>query len=164
MTARVSISRILAAPADDVFATITDVAQLPQWNAAITGVIQQPDRLEAGAEWIVEMHAFGRTWHSRSVVEALDPNGGCFAYRSMTDDGNPSYALWTWFVAEHPDGSLVTVAAEFHPHTFWRRVLLMRIRCRQLARAELVHSLVALEGAANSSRCAKPAAINGDDS
>jgi uncharacterized protein YndB with AHSA1/START domain len=149
MTGRVSASRILHASTDDVFDAITDISRLPEWNRAITAVIEQPDRLEVGAQWIVEMHALGQSWHSRSVVETLDPNGRCFAYRSVTDDGNPSYALWTWVVAEHPDGALVTVAGELHPQTFWRRVLLVRIRTRQLANTELTHSLAALEAVAN---------------
>lgn len=151
MTGRVSASHVVNAPADDVFTTITDVARLPQWNAAITAVTQQSDRLEVGAEWIVKMHALGQTWHSRSVVETLNPVGRCFAYRSVTDDGNPSYALWTWIVADHPDGALVTVAGELHPLTVWRRLLFVHIRSRQLGRTELVHSLVALEAAAKRS-------------
>lgn len=148
MTGRVSASRILDAPADDAFSTVTDIARLPEWNAAITRVIDRPDHLEVGAQWVVEMHALGRTWNSRSQVEALDPIGRCFAYRSVTDDGNPSYALWTWVVADHPRGALVTVAGELHPRSFWRRVLLVRVRSRQLAHTELVRSLAALEAAA----------------
>jgi uncharacterized protein YndB with AHSA1/START domain len=147
MTAHVSASRVIGASPDHVFETITDVARLPEWNQAIIGVVQTPAQLQVGAEWIVEMHALGRTWHSRSVVETLDPVGRCFAHRSVTDDGNPSYALWTWVVAEHPAGALVTVAAELHPHTLWRRVLLVHIRSRQLARAELPSSVAALESA-----------------
>ncbi len=149
MTGRVSASRILDASTDDVFDAIIDISRLPEWNAAITAVIEQPQQLEVGAQWIVEMHALGQSWHSRSLVETLDPNGRCFAYRSVTDDGNPSYALWTWVVADHPDGALVTVAGELHPHTFWRRVLLVRIRSRQLATTELTKFLAALEAVAN---------------
>jgi uncharacterized protein YndB with AHSA1/START domain len=149
MTAHISASRIINASPDDVFTTVTDVARLPEWNAAISAVIHQQEDLDIGAEWVVEMHAFGQTWHSRSVIESIDPSGRCFAYRSVTDDGNPSYALWTWIVADHPDGALVTVAGELHPHTFWRRVLLVHIRSRQLAHTELTSSLAALGVAAN---------------
>lgn len=163
MTGRVSASRIIDASPDDVFSTVTDVARLPEWNAAITAVIQRPERLEVGAQWVVEMHALGQTWHSRSVVETLDPVGRCFAYRSVTDDGNPSYALWTWVVADHPEGTLVTVASELHPRTFWRRVLLVRIRSRQLARTELINSLAALEAAATRSTGALPGTNTGGD-
>jgi uncharacterized protein YndB with AHSA1/START domain len=163
MTARISASRVLDVPADDVFSTITDIARLPDWNAAITAVLEQPDRLVVGARWIVEMHALGQTWHSRSVVEALDPIGRCFAYRSVTDDDNPSYALWTWAVADHPDGAVVTVAGELHPRTFWRRVLLVRIRSRQLAHTELTQSLAGLQAAARRSTNAIPRTNTGED-
>lgn len=151
MNGHAGASRVVALPADDVFNTITDIARLPDWNNAITTVIRQPDRLRVGADWIIEMHALGQTWHSRSIVEAFDPTGRSFAYRSATDDGNPSYALWTWVVTDHAGGALVTVACELHPKTFWRRVLLVRIRARQLARSELPRSLVALEAAARRS-------------
>jgi hypothetical protein len=149
-----SASSILDAPVDDVFATLTDISRLPDWNTAITGVIAQPDRLEVGAQWIVGMHALAQSWHSRSTVEELDSIRRRFSYRSVTDDGNPSYALWTWDVADHRDGALVTVSCELHPRTFWRRVLLVRIRNRQLARTELPHSLAALGAAAK--RSARP--------
>lgn len=148
MSVRISASRVVAASADDVFSTLTDIRRLPDWNAAITAVVEQPDSLEVGAQWVVEMHALGRTWHSRSVLEAIDPIRRVFAHRSCTDDGNPSYALWTWVVADNAEGVLVTVACELHPRTFWRRVLLIRIRSRQLAHTELNQSLVALENAA----------------
>lgn len=148
MSVRFSASRVVDASADDVFSTLTDVARLPTWNAAITAVVEQPDRLEVGAQWVVEMHALGRTWHSRSVLEAIDPTGRVFAHRSCTDDGNASYALWTWVVTDDAEGVLVTVACELHPRTFWRRVLLVRIRSRQLARTELNQSLAELENAA----------------
>ncbi len=147
MTGRISASRIFDASADDVFSVVTDVSRLPEWNSAITAVIEQPNPLKPGAEWTVEMRALGQRWHSRSVVEALDPTGRCFAYKSVTDDGNPSYALWTWLVADHMNGSHVTVACELHPLTFWRRALLVRIRSRQLAHTELSDSHSPLETA-----------------
>jgi len=145
MTGHASASRVVDAAPDDVFNIITDIARLPDWNDAVTAVIERPDQLDVGTPWVVEMHALGQTWHSRSELETFEPATRCFAYRSVTDDGNPSYALWTWVVADHPDGALVTVACELHPLTFWRRVLLVRIRERQLARTELPHSLAALD-------------------
>lgn len=148
MTGHASASRVVDAPPDDVFNTITDVARLPDWNDAITAVIEQPDQLDVGTQWVVEMHALGKTWHSRSELETFDPTSRCFAYRSATDDGNPSYALWTWVVSDQADRALVTVACELHPVSFWRRALLVRIRERQLARTELPHSLASLGAAA----------------
>jgi hypothetical protein len=134
--------------ADAVFRTLTDIAGLPGWNRSMTAVIEQPDRLEVGSEWVVELHALGQTWRSRSIVEELDVAGQRFVYRSATDDGNPSYARWTWDVADDGDGSRVTVTWELRPATFWRRVLLARIRALQLARTEVPASLAALARAA----------------
>ena len=148
MTGHVSASRVIDAPPDDVFSTVIDVGRLPEWNAAIGAVIEQPDRLDVGVEWVVEMRSLGQTWHSRSVVETIDPVARCFAYRSVTDDGNPSYALWTWVVTDHAHGTLVTVAGELHPKTFWRRALLVHIRSRQLG-GEIAASLAALGPATN---------------
>ena len=147
MSVRVSASRIVEVSADRAFDAITDVSRLPEWNDVITAVVQRPDHLDIGAQWIVEMHALGQTWRSRSEVEALDRVRRRFAYRSVTDDGNPSFVRWAWSVDPHPHGAVVTVAGELHPRTFWRRVLLVRIRSRQLAQ-ELTRSLVALEAAA----------------
>jgi hypothetical protein len=113
----------------------------------MTQVVVQPAVLEPGAEWVVEFHVLGRTWRSRSTVEELDAARRRFAFRSCTDDGNPSYGRWVWEVAEDPAGSRVTVTSELHPATFWRRVLLGRIRARQLARTELPASLAALAAA-----------------
>jgi uncharacterized protein YndB with AHSA1/START domain len=137
-------SMVMPATADVVFATVTDIGRLPEWNARITSVVEAPAALTIGAQWVVELHALGQTWRSRSTLEDLDVPARRFAYRAMTDDGNPSYAQWTWTVAETSSGSRATVAWTLHPATFWRRVLLARIRARQLARTELPASLAAL--------------------
>lgn len=110
----------------------------------MTSVVEKPDRLEVGAEWVVEFHALGQTWRSRSTLEEIDFAARKFVYRSGTDDGNPSYARWKWEVTDHAGGSRVSVSWELHPVTFWRRVLLVRIRGRQLARTEIPASLAAL--------------------
>ena len=140
-------SAIVAHSPDAVFRTLIDIERLPSWNQNMTAVIEQPPVLEAGAEWVVEFHALGQTWQSRSTVEELDLANRRFAYRSRTDDGNPSYARWAWEVAEDPAGSRVSVSWELHPVTFWRRVLLGRIRARQLGRTEVPASLAALAAA-----------------
>ena len=167
MSVRLSATSVVGTTPDDVFRTLTDVALLPDWNAAISAVVEQPDRLDVGEQWVVVMHALGRTWRSRSVVESIDPLGRVFAYRSVTDDDNPSCALWTWVVVDHADGALVTVACELHPQTFWRRVLFVRIRSRQLARTELTRSLAALAIATATAtrhrRCAVPGTNNGGE-
>lgn len=150
MTGSAQASVVVPATPDAVFGALTDIAALPEWNRAMTAVIEQPDRLEAGAAWVVEFHALGQTWRSRSVVEEIDAARRRFTYRSGTDDGNPSYARWTWTVADEGAGSRVTVAWELRPVTFWRRVLLARVRARQLARTEVPRSLEALATAATS--------------
>lgn len=60
----------------------------------MTAVVEQPSHLEAAAEWVVEFRALGQRWRSRSTAEELDVAARRFAYRSGTDDGNPSYARW----------------------------------------------------------------------
>jgi hypothetical protein len=127
-----------------VFAKITDLSALPTWNAAMTRVLVHPERLEPGAEWVVEFHILGRTWRSRSRCEAIDPGARRFTYRTQTDDGNPSHAEWRWEVDEADAGARVRVRFELYPVTFWRRFLLSRVRARQLTRHELPASVVAL--------------------
>ena len=39
-----------------LFAAITDIDRLPEWNRAIETVIERPDRLAVGANWTVGMH------------------------------------------------------------------------------------------------------------
>jgi ribosome-associated toxin RatA of RatAB toxin-antitoxin module len=141
-------SAVVPADPDAVFGTLIDIEQLPSWNPVMTAVIDRPERLQVGAEWVVEFHALGQTWHSRSTVDELDASGRRFAYRSRTDDGNPSEASWVWEVTEDPAGSRVTVTWTLHPVTFWRRVLLVRIRARQLTRTEVPASLAALASVA----------------
>jgi uncharacterized protein YndB with AHSA1/START domain len=139
----------LDAQADAVFATLTDLDRLPEWNRAISAVVEQPERLEPGAEWIVQMHALGQSWASRSKVLDYEPVQRRFQYRSCTDDGNPSWAEWTWTVTQiDATRSRVTVSWELHPMTFWRRLLLVRIRSRQLRTGELPGSLSRLAQAA----------------
>lgn len=113
----------------------------------MTRVVGPPVALEPGAEWVVEFHVLGRTWHSRSIVDELDEAAGRFAYRSRTDDGNLSEASWVWVVSDDPAGSRVSVTWSLRPVTFWRRVLLGRIRAQQLARSEVPASLAALASA-----------------
>ena len=72
---------------------------------------------------------------------------GRFAYRSQTDDGNPSYADWEWHVEPDQDGSKVTVTVEPNQTTSWRKYLLVRIRRPALLK-EIGNSLNALGAAA----------------
>lgn len=146
-----SVSERIPCPPDDVFAFLCDIDRLPDWNAIMTRVVERPDTIAPGAEWIVEFKALGNTWRSRSKVQEYDRTERVFAYRSCTDDGNPSYAIWRWVVAPATEGgSRVTVSWDLNPVTFWRRVLLARIRARQLRR-EVPASIDALARAVQGS-------------
>lgn len=126
---------------------ITDLNQLPAWNAAITRVVGAPASPVPGQEWVVEVAALGQRWASRSRVTLLDREARVFSYRTQSDDGNPSYADWTWTVKDAPAGCEVAVTWQLSPQTFWRRALLARIRQRQLRRTEVPASLAALHAA-----------------
>lgn len=124
--------------ADSVFALVTNLDRLPEWNVVITDVVERPAALERDAQWVVELHALGQSWRSRSTVIEHDPEQRRFRYRSQTDDGNPSWAEWSWTATPLTDSRAeVTVSWHLHPTTFWRRVLLSRIRDRQLRRREV---------------------------
>ena len=128
-------SGVVSSPASEVFGLLTDVDRLPEWNKIIVKVVERPETLSPGAEWVVQLKAMGNSWQSRSTIEEHDPSRCLFAYRSCTDDGNPSYARWRWTVEPAAGGeSRVTVTWELHPQTFWRRALLVRVRSRQLLR------------------------------
>jgi uncharacterized protein YndB with AHSA1/START domain len=152
-----TVSATVAADPDAVFGAITHIERLAEWNARMTRVVDVPERLEPGAQWVVEFRVFGRTWRSRSRVQSLDAAARTFAYRSQTDDGNPSFADWWWAVEPANGGSWVTVSCQLHPRTFWRRTLFGRIRARQLLRSEMGASLAAL--AAFASRRTTPSML-----
>lgn len=144
-------SGIVPSPPTDVFGLLTDIDRLPEWNRIIVSVAERPAVMTQGAEWVVRLKAMGSSWPSRSTVEELDPDQHVFAYRSRTDDGNPSYARWRWTVESEGDaGSVVTVSWDLHPQTFWRRALLVRIRDRQL-RSEVPASIESLARALQAS-------------
>ena len=139
-----SHSRTIAASPDAAFKVLTDLSQLPSWNRRMRSVVETPPTLVPAAEWVVEFRVFGRTWHSRSVLDTFDRSTRRFSYQSATDDGNPSRATWRWDVDDDPVGARVTVRWELRPVTFWRRTLLGRMRAYQLVRQEVPASLDAL--------------------
>lgn len=130
-----TVSGTVPAPPAAVFDVVTDIDRLPEWNKIIQRVVESPDALGVGAEWVVAVKPPGMPeWLSRSEVLEHDPVGHRFRYRTRTEDGNPSFADWEWR-AEAADGdSTVTVSWELHPVTFARRVLLSRMRNRALRR------------------------------
>ena len=152
---RDTVSAHIEAPAEASFDRISDIARLPEWNGAITEVLEQPERLQPASIWKVRMRALGQTWVSKSMLLELDPGTGIFRYRSQTDDGNPSYAEWEWRVEHVSEGSDVTATFELHPLTFWRKYLLVHLR-RPALRREVRASLHALSRAL-SARSSPPA-------
>jgi hypothetical protein len=146
MGKQVSVSAPVAATPAAVFGLVTDIPSLPRWNAAITEVVEVPAHLEVGSRWKVKLHALGQSWVSKSQVSAIDPATGRFAYRSQSDDGNPSYADWEWRISGEGDASVVALTVDLNPITFWRKHLLVKIRGPVL-RKEMLASLTALDGA-----------------
>jgi hypothetical protein len=73
-------------------------------------------------------------WISRSTVVEHDPESMVFAFRSGTDDGNPSYAEWRWSVTADGDGTILEVSWRLCPRTALRRWLLAPYRARRLRR------------------------------
>ena len=139
----ISVDRHIDAPPRAVVGRACDIARLPEWNRAITEVLERPDQLVPGSAWKVRMRAVGQTWISRSTLSELDEATGRFRYRSQSDDGNPSYADWDWCVTEQGSGSDVSVTVTLNPITFWRKYLLAYLR-RPALRREMNASLVAL--------------------
>lgn len=140
----------VAASAPEVFDVLTDVGRLPAWNARIDRVIDPgPDPMCVGAVWVVQIKLAVPpvTWPSRATCTAYDPAALVFAHRSVTDDGNPSFVEWRWHVVALDAGrSRVEVTWSVSPRTFWRRLLLARMRRRQLP-SEVSASLAALSAA-----------------
>jgi uncharacterized protein YndB with AHSA1/START domain len=127
-----------------LFAAITDIDRLPEWNRAIGEVIERPDQLVTGGSWTVEMHPSpGLRWRSVSTLEELDVSGLRFAYRTVNADGNPSHALWNWELFPQSGGTTVSVRWDVYLETLDRRLFGGPIRKRQL-RKEVAASLTAL--------------------
>jgi uncharacterized protein YndB with AHSA1/START domain len=140
-----SVSADVDAPADEVFALLTDTGRLPEWNARIRRVLEPAPRpLAPGAEWVVQMQVAGARWPSRSAAVTYDPAQRLFEHTSRSDDGNPARALWRWQVTPIPDQrSRIEVSWLVSPRTFWRRALFGKLRRRQMG-DEVPDSLRAL--------------------
>jgi uncharacterized protein YndB with AHSA1/START domain len=124
----------LPASAADVFDLLVDVDRLPAWNVHVNHVIERPNQpLAEGVEWVIQMRAMGTRWPSRARAVNLDRAALIFEHRSCSDDGNPSYALWSWQVTPHESGSTLTVTWAVYPKSFWRKLLLARARRPVLA-------------------------------
>jgi uncharacterized protein YndB with AHSA1/START domain len=130
-----SATTVIDAPPAEVFERITDIDHLPDWNIEIPKVVERPAVFEVGAQWVVQIHAMKTHWNSRSTVTELDLAKHRFAYRSQSDDGNPSHADWTWQLTEVDGGTRVIVSVAGRPKTRFRRLIASRIRPRGLHKA-----------------------------
>ena len=139
-----SATAVVQAPPADVFDLITDIERLPEWNRCVEKILEAPPALEGGAEWVVQMHAMGVRWPSRSHVHEVNPRALRFRYRSQSDDGNPSSAEWTWELEPIAGGTSVTVRWDLYPRTNFRKLIAVRLRSRQL-RTEVAQSLAAID-------------------
>ena len=134
----------VSAPPAAVFGAITDIDRLPEWNKTIQRVVERPDALTEGSEWVVAVKPPGMPeWLSRATTVEHDLVGHRFRYRTCTDDGNPSWSVWEWRAEAAGSGSTITVSWELHPQTFVRRVFFSRVRNRALRR-EVQASMEAL--------------------
>lgn len=118
----------------------------PEHRRGIPSIVEAPASLAPGNEWVVKIRVPGLPpWNSRSRVEEYDPDGLRFTYRTQTDDGNPSYAVWTWALQPEDDGTLVSVGWEVNPKTFWRKHLFAPMLRRRQLEGEVAASIAALE-------------------
>jgi uncharacterized protein YndB with AHSA1/START domain len=148
---------LLDAPFDQVFAVLTDIARLPEWNAKVHHVIEFPvGPVVEDTEWVIQMRAMGTRWPSRSHATVVDPSMGRFEHTTHTDDGNPSPTLWSWEVRPRAGGSELTVTWTVCLRTFWRRVLLSHLRKPRID-AEVRASLAGLNSYICSLHAIKPA-------
>jgi len=138
-----SVDRVIAAEPDAVFAAITDVSSLPDWNAHITEVVADAE-LGPGAQWVVRMRYPGKKFNSRSTVLEFDREHRRIRFSSKPEDDNPSTTEWTWDVESIDGASRVRLTWELKPVTFVRRRVIAPMRARQLP-AEAAESLAQLE-------------------
>lgn len=137
-------SRHVEASPDVVFARVTDLAGLPEWNRRILRTVEVPPVLTEGAGWVVEIDLLGKRFNSRSVVLELDEERRRFVHRSKPDDDNPSSTVWTWEVEPDGNGSRITVGWDLQPRTMMRKVLAAALRGRMIPRSDAPESLTAL--------------------
>lgn len=92
----------LAAPPEQVFATITDWKELPTWNKNVTAV----RALEGGNGWV-------ESWGSMTIplrVEKSEPPRTFVA--RIVDDGLPFGGTWTHTLEKTPSGGTRLVTTE----------------------------------------------------
>jgi hypothetical protein len=81
----------------------------------------------------------------------VDAAAGRLEYESRSDDGNPSYGLWSWHVTPIASGCELMVAWAIYPRTWGRRLVGARIRRPALV-SEVRTSLAGLDAHLRSMR------------
>ena len=71
MSLHESASAHVDASPEAVLRVVTSVARLPEWNPAITEVIEAPERLEPETVWRVRVHALGQSWVSKEMQRSV---------------------------------------------------------------------------------------------
>jgi uncharacterized protein YndB with AHSA1/START domain len=138
----------IRADADAVFDLITNLDRLPEWNRAIARIVERPARLVEAAEWVVVMRPpRAPSWKSRSRIEEIDRKQRRFSYTSRNEDGNPSYARWSWEIRPANHAAEVTVRWDVYLKTIDRKLIAAPLRRRGLGR-EVPSSLRHLESLA----------------
>ena len=147
MELHASASRTVPATPDEVFDLITSVDRLPEWNADLPKVVQPGLLCDEGDEWVMEIHALGSHWNSRSTVIERDPNPGAPVRLSGPAKRRRQPVVCALDVGVDllvDEGTRISVRWSLRPRTFWRKALFARIRHRQL-RGEVATSLRALQ-------------------
>lgn len=142
-----SVSTDLEVDGDVVFALVTDVARLPEWNDRIETLESPAGELGVGDRWTVRVHLPGKRFASVSEVLELDRGERRFIHRSKPDDDNPSHTVWSWTVEPAgPGACTVHVSWSLEPRTASRRLVAV-MRGRML-RSEVARSIEQLGVAA----------------
>ncbi len=84
-----SVTESVAADPDALFALITDINRLPEWNAHVHHIVEAPAQLTDGSEWVIELRAMGSKWNSRARLQELDPVSRRFAHISRSATATP---------------------------------------------------------------------------
>jgi uncharacterized protein YndB with AHSA1/START domain len=66
-----SVTGVVPKPAEDVFAFVTDVDRLPEWNAIIDEVVERPGVVQRDTEWVVRINIRSRRLR-REVPASID--------------------------------------------------------------------------------------------
>ena len=104
MERHASASETVPATPDEVFDLITNVDRLPEWNAHLPKVVQPAVLCDEGDERVMEIHALGGHWNSRSHGHnaTRPPTGSSTGRAATTATRRTRY--WTWELTSVDEG------------------------------------------------------------